>query len=298
MRLLTRPDLDGLTCAVLLSRVESIEEVIFVEPHPLQSGQLEVRPTDIVANLPYHPSCGMWFDHHASNALPEGTRFNGAFHVDPSAARTVYNYYQGRNMADLEELLIATDKVDSAQLTLEDVLRPQGYVLLAMTLDPRTNLDPEGDLYYRQLFEWMKTDTLQELLNRPAVRWRVEKILAEQAAFEQAIREHSSVEGNVLITDFRGLDPQPVGSRFLVYAVFPQCNTSLKLYPARQDARRVGMSVGHSIWDRTQPVSAGALCARYGGGGHVGAGSCVVAADQADRIKAEMLGILQGREPF
>lgn len=298
MRLLTRPDLDGLTCAVLLSRVETITEVVFVEPHPLQTGQVKVLPTDIVANLPYHPDCGMWFDHHASNALPADTRFKGAFHVDPSAARTIYNHYQGRNMGDLGELLEATDKIDAAQLTLEDVLKPEGYVLLSLTLDPRTNLENDGDVYYHQLLEWLKTDTLEQLLQRPPVLRRIEKILAEQQAFERAIREHSRPEGNVLVTDFRGISPQPVGSRFLVYALFPQCNTSLKLYPARQDAHKVGMSVGHSIWNRSQPVSAGALCARYGGGGHVGAGSCVVPADQVARIEQEMLAILQGQVAF
>lgn len=333
MRLLIRPDLDGLTCAVLLSRVLTIDEVVFVEPHPLQTGQVEVRSTDIVANLPYHPNCGMWFDHHASNALPEGTPFQGAFHVDPSAARTIFNYYEGRNMEPYLELLEATDRVDSAQLSLEDVLHPEGYVLLSLTLDPRTNLDPGSDRYYHQLLEWLKTDSIEMLLAREEVRSRVERILGEQQAFETALRSRSHRVGPVVVTDFRGLDPQPVGSRFLVYALFPECSLSLKAYPAKRNPLDVGLSIGHSIFFNAggksvigsqnssgtslknngnhekngretgashSPalVSAGALCAVYGGGGHVGAGSCVVSADKADAIMEEMLQVMQGLKPM
>lgn len=288
MRVLTRPDLDGLTCAVLLKVVEAVDEVIFVEPHPFQTGQIEVRATDIVANLPYHPGCGKWFDHHASNALPPGTPFVGAFHVDPSAARTIFNHYQDPRLERYRELLEATDKVDSAQLSLEDVLNPEGYVLLSLTLDPRSNIDTEGGKYFYDLLAWLATDDLSTLLSRPAVAWRTQKLLAEQEAFRACLQKHSFQDGNVVITDFRALHPQPVGSRFLVYALFPTCDTSIKAYPAHKNPGHVGLSIGHSIFLKTQTVSAGALCAQFGGGGHVGAGSCVVKAEVADEILQHM----------
>lgn len=293
MRVLTRPDLDGLTCAVLLSVVEKVEEVVFVEPHPFQTGQIEVRPTDIVANLPYRPGCGKWFDHHASNALPPGTPFVGAFHVDPSAARTIFNHYRAPRLDRYQELLEATDKVDSAQLTLEDVLNPAGYVLLSLTLDPRSNLDSEGGRYFYELLDWLSTDDLPTLLQRPSVAKRTQKLLQEQNAFREALERHSFQDGNVVVTDFRGLSPQPVGSRFLVYALYPDCNTSLKAYPAHRNPGHVGLSIGHSIFLKTQTVSAGALCAEYGGGGHVGAGSCVVKAEAADDIMLAMRRVLR-----
>lgn len=293
MRVLTRPDLDGLTCAVLLSVVEKVEEVVFVEPHPFQTGQIEVRPTDIVANLPYRPGCGKWFDHHASNALPPGTPFVGAFHVDPSAARTIFNHYRAPRLDRYQELLEATDKVDSAQLTLEDVLNPAGYVLLSLTLDPRSNLDSEGGRYFYELLDWLSTDDLPTLLQRPSVAKRTQKLLQEQNAFREALERHSFQDGNVVVTDFRGLSPQPVGSRFLVYALYPDCNTSLKAYPAHRNPGHVGLSIGHSILLKTQTVSAGALCAEYGGGGHVGAGSCVVKAEAADDIMLAMRRVLR-----
>jgi hypothetical protein len=288
MRLLTRADLDGITCAVFLRIVEPIDEVVFVEPHSMQTGQIEVRPDDVIANLPYHPDCGMWFDHHLSNAPAAGTVFKGAFHVDPSAARTIFDYYKDPRLEPYRELLEATDKVDAAMLTLDDVRNPSGYVLLSLTIDPRSNLE-NADRYHHQLLDWLRDLPIDEVLEQPEVVWRCRKILDEQQAFEQALIERSRAEGNVVVTDFRGLEPQPVGSRFLVYALFPQCNVSLKLYPARSNPGEVGISIGHSIFNRTSGANAGEICRRYGGGGHRGAASCVVPADRADAVAREML---------
>ena len=297
MRLLTRADLDGLTCGVLLSVVEPIDEVVFTEPHLMQQGKIEVFPDDIIANLPYHPACGMWFDHHVSNKPPEGTRFKGAFHLDPSAARTIHDYYQDPRFARYDELLEATDRVDAAQLTLEEILSPSGYVLLSLTLDPRSHLEP-SDRYCHDLLEWLKTDSIEEILAKPEVSRRCNRILEDQKRFEKLLLERSRAEGNVVVTDFRGIEHLPAGSRFLVYALFPRCNASIKIYPARGDKNAVGISLGHSIVNRTQRVNVGRVCARFGGGGHHGAGSFVTRPADVERVVAEILRLLQRNEPI
>ncbi len=296
MRLLTRADLDGLTCGVLLSVVEPIDEVVFTEPHLMQQRKVEVRPDDIIANLPYHPACGMWFDHHVSNKPPKGTRFKGAFHLDPSAARTIYNYYRDPGFERYRELLEATDRVDAAQLTLEEILSPSGYVLLSLTLDPRSHLEP-SDRYCHDLLEWLKSEPIEKIMARPEVSRRCNRILEDQKRFEKLLRERSRAEGSVVVTDFRGIDDLPAGSRFLVYALFPRCNASIKIYPARGEKDGVGISLGHSIVNRTQRVNVGRICARYGGGGHHGAGSFVIPPDRVDQVVNEVLQILQANQP-
>lgn len=292
MRLLTRADLDGLTCAVLLSIVESIDEVVFVEPHKMQAGGIQVGPEDIIANLPFHPACGMWFDHHISNALPPERSFRGAFGIDPSAARTIYKHYQDPRFEPFMELLEATDKVDAAILSMDDVRHPEGFVLLSLSLDPRSNLE-DSDQYYHLLLELLKTAPVDVILERPEVKSRCSRILNEQTRFEQVLLERSRAEKNVVVTDLRGIDPLPVGSRFLVYTLFPECNASIKIYPSRESRGDVGISLGHSIFNRTQTVNVGKVCARYGGGGHAGAGSLVVPADQVDKVVREVLAVLQ-----
>lgn len=51
-------------------------------------------------------------------------------------------------------------------------------------------------------------------------------------------------------------------------------------------------AVGHSIFNRTCNTSVGELMSRYGGGGHRGAGTCVLplenAADAIDQILFEL----------
>ena len=66
MRLLTRSDFDGLICAVLLKHIGIMDEWKFVHPKDVQDGLLEVTTDDFLANVPYVPGVGMWFDHHSS----------------------------------------------------------------------------------------------------------------------------------------------------------------------------------------------------------------------------------------
>src|SRR4029079_9669357 len=97
MRLVTRGDLDGLTCAVLLSLNEQIESISLVHPQDVSDGRADIQPGDVIANLPSHPGCALWVDHHqhtaTANIPPEA--FRGAFAQAPSAARLVYEYYGG-----------------------------------------------------------------------------------------------------------------------------------------------------------------------------------------------------------
>ena len=85
MRIVTRPDFDGVVCAVLLFNVETINEPVeWVEPSEIQKDRVEIRQGDIVANLPYNDKCSMWFDHHCTNEISRP--FRGSFKIAPSAA--------------------------------------------------------------------------------------------------------------------------------------------------------------------------------------------------------------------
>ena len=90
MRIVTRPDFDGVVSAVFLYETEKIDEPIkWVEPSEIQSGNVEIRDGDIVANLPYDPRCTLWFDHHVSNEMEQLPP--GLFRIAPSAAGLVYD---------------------------------------------------------------------------------------------------------------------------------------------------------------------------------------------------------------
>ena len=92
MRLVTRGDLDGLTASILLSEMEAVDEILLVHPQDITDRKVAISGNDILANVPYHPAAGMWFDHHAHTVMPEGA-FRGAYAVAPSVARVIYDHY-------------------------------------------------------------------------------------------------------------------------------------------------------------------------------------------------------------
>jgi hypothetical protein len=295
MRLVTRGDLDGLTCAVLITSCEPIEEILLAHPQDITDKRLSIGARDILANLPYQSGCGKWFDHHLlteSNERPPET-FDGRYGLAPSAARVAYENYLAANpgLQRFERLLAETDRLDSAQLNIDDVLDPKGYILLGYTLDPRSGLGAYQD-YFKQLVDWLKTQPIEQILASPQVQERVSRMQAGDKSFREATLDHSRLDGNVLVTDFRDVDPLPVGNRFLVYTLFPQANVSLRVHwgPNRE---RVAAAVGHSIFNRTSRTNVGLLMSRYGGGGHRGAGTCLLPAEKADALIAELIAIMK-----
>jgi hypothetical protein len=295
MRLVTRGDLDGLTCAVLITSCEAIDQIVLIHPQDITSKKFALEKGDILANLPYSTGCGKWFDHHLlteSNERPPEL-FDGKYGLAPSAARMVYEYYRPEHAAlqKHERLLYETDRLDSAQLNIDDVLDPKDYVLLGFTLDPRTGLGAYQD-YFRKLVDWVKDLPVEEVLKQPEVQDRVKKMREQDAAFREVTVAHSRLDGNVVFTDFRGVDAAPVGNRFLIYTLFPQANISLRVHwgPTRQ---HVAAAVGHSIFNRTSRTNVGFLMSRYGGGGHKGAGTCLLPADRADAFIAEMISVMK-----
>jgi nanoRNase/pAp phosphatase (c-di-AMP/oligoRNAs hydrolase) len=298
MRLVTRGDLDGLTSAVIITLKEPVEDILLVHPQDITDKRIEIGPGDILANVPYDPRCGLWFDHHLltdSNEKPP-EQFKGRYRIAPSAARLVYEYYTEKYPGDaqlerLERLVDETDRLDAALLTPDDVENPREYILLGYTIDSRTGLGSFDD-YFRKLVEWLKTMSIQEVLAQPEVRERIERMRNESVEFKQLLERNSFRLNNVVVTDLREIDRLPAGNRFLVYSLFPEANVSLRVHwGPRQNT--VIAAVGHSIFNRTCNTSVGELMSRYGGGGHRGAGTCVLPLDHAADAIDEILFELQ-----
>jgi hypothetical protein len=295
MRLVTRPDLDGLTCAVLLSDCEPVESIELVHPQDITDRRIPIGPEDILANMPYHPACGLWFDNHVltdPRSMPPRT-FRGRYGQSPSAARVVYEHYAAEHpaLSRYEPLLGEADRLDSGRLTMQDVLSPAGYILLGFTLDPRTGL---GDVrgYFLDLLPAVKEMPVEDVLGLPPVRERVQSLREQDRDFREAALAHSRLEGNVVVTDFRPADHLPAGNRFLVYTLFPEATVSVRVQWGPQ-RRHVAVSVGRSIFNRASRTNCGVLMSLYGGGGHPGAGACVLSLATADAQISEIVSTLK-----
>ncbi len=298
MRLITRSDFDGLACAVLLREVESIDSVEFVHPKDVQDGKVSVGSNDILTNLPYVPGIGMWFDHHSSEIVrnEDTATYRGRFEVAPSAARVVFKHYGEAKLGKYAKLLESVDKSDAAQLTIEDVKTPSGWMLLSFVMDPRTGLAYHRDyrISNRDLMSKMidliaqHPDDPDAVLADPDVKERIDRYFEQQEEFDRATRAHSRVEGNMIVTDLRGTGEPPAGNRFLVYTIYPEANIQVRIFDGRK-GEFVVCAVGHSIFNRTSKTDIGKLMDRYGGGGHRGAGTCQLPLADADAKLAEIL---------
>lgn len=302
MRLITRSDFDGLVCAVLLREVEQIDSVEFVHPKDVQDGKVAVGRNDVLTNLPYVAGAGLWFDHHSSEIVrnEDTASYRGRFEIAPSAARVVYNHYGPQRLSKYATLLESVDKSDAAQLTREDVLNPGGWMLLSYVMDPRTGLAYHRDyrISNRELMAKMidliaaHPDDPEAVLADADVKERIDRYFAQQEAFERFTREHSRVEGNVIITDLRGAGDPPAGNRFLVYILFPEANIQVRIFDGRK-GEFVVCAVGHSIFNRTSKTDVGRLMDRFGGGGHRGAGTCQLPVGEAEAKLREIVDTIK-----
>ena len=291
MRIITRGDLDGLTCATLITSMERIDSIELVHPKDMQDGKVPVTGEDIICNLPHHPNCGLWFDHHFGYDEAEIVgAYKGKYGVAPSASRLVFEYYDNPNLNRFGELVSETDRVDSAQLTMADITEPKRYVLLSYTLDPRTGLGGSFRSYFMHLLNWIKVHPIEDVLEIPEVQEKVQAILQNEKNFKKTLQKRAKLDGNVVLTDFRRVE-RPVGNRFMIYALFPQSNVWMNVFKGHENT--VVIALGHSILNRTCATNIGELTASYGGGGHRGAGTCQVPKAKAAKVINEILGTLK-----
>jgi len=296
MRIVTRPDFDGVVCAMLLrDAIDTTLPIFWVEPGDMQQGRVDVQAGDIVANLPFHDRCAMWFDHHYSNV--PARPFEGMFEMAPSAAGLVYRYYADQRTRDWDELIRQTDKIDAAALSEDEVQFPEKYpyVLLSMTVSGR-NLEDEP--YWNRLVELLRTRTMDEIMTDADVKRRCQIVVDENRTYRDYLRQYTEVKGVVAVTDFRPLEETPRGNRFLVYSMFPETVVQMKIRLADRERDKVIVSLGHSIFNRNCRVNVGALLSDYHGGGHPGAGSCSFHVRHSDAYIDALLEALMRNEPL
>ena len=297
-RLVTRSDFDGLVCAALLRQMDILGDVKFVHPKDVQDGKVELGPTDITTNLPYHPGVHLAFDHHSSEMVRITRRHDN--HViwpgAESAARVVYEYYGGAPVfpSISEEMMDAVDKADAAQFTLEEILNPEGWVLLNFLMDPRTGLGRFRNFrisnyqLMMQLIDACTTMTVEQILRTPDVSERVDLYDEHAERAKEQVLRCASVHGNLVVLDLRNEEIIHPTNRFMIYALFPQCNISMHILWGLKQQNTV-FATGKSILDRSSKTNVGELMLQYGGAGHEAAGTCQVENEDAPRVLEELI---------
>jgi len=301
MRLITRSDFDGLACGALLEALGLIDEWLFVHPKDIQDGLIEATKNDIVANVPYIPGCGLWFDHHSSEdeRLGSEVTFEGVSKASPSCARVIYDYYGGdAKLGHLAEMVKYVDKVDSADLTADEIMNPKGWVLLGFIADPRTGLGRIRNFsisnldLMKKLAKATLSKPIEEILALSDVKERVDTYFEQHGKFIEMVKKYAKTEGNAIFIDLREAETIYAGNRFLLYTVFPEQNISVWVVDGKKKVNSV-ITVGYSVINKTAAVDVGSLMLKYGGGGHKAVGTCQVAYNDTDKIIREILDMIK-----
>ena len=296
-RLVTRSDFDGLVCAILLKHINLVDDILFVHPKDMQDGIIAVGPDDISTNLPFVDGVHIAFDHHHSETIRNKKRDNHVIDPDaPSAARVVYDYYGGAETfpASWKDMMEAVDKGDSAQFNMEEVLHAKGWELLNFIMDSRTGLGRFREFrisnyeLMMDLIEFGKDHNIDELLALPDVKERTDLYFEHEEKFKEQIQRCSTVHGNLVVLNLREEVIIYSGNRFVIYALFPQCNISIHIMWGLKKQNTV-FATGKSIFDRSSKTNVGELMLKYNGGGHNAAGTCQVPHEQNEACLAELI---------
>ncbi|MDB5101654.1 MAG: exopolyphosphatase, partial [Cyanobacteria bacterium RYN_339] len=73
----------------------------------------------------------------------------------------------------------------------------------------------------------------------------------------------------------------------------PLCTISLHVIDGFRK-QNTAIAIGKSIFDRSSKANVGELALKYGGGGHMNAGTCQVDNDKADAVVVELVSALNG----
>jgi len=300
MRLITRSDFDGLACGALLESLGLVDEWLFVHPKDIQDGLIQATKNDIVANVPYIEGCGLWFDHHSSEEerLGKDLKFEGVSQKAPSCAHVVYEYYGKEKLGKFADMIKYVDKMDSADLTIDEIMNPSGWILLGFITDPRTGLGRIRNFTISN-FDLMKklaretfTKPIEEILASPDVKERIEVYFEQHNLFIEMVKGHAKIEGNAIYVDLRGIENIYSGNRFLLYTLYPKQNISVWVVDGKKKVNTV-ITVGYSIINKTATVDVGSLMLKYGGGGHKAVGTCQVPYEETDKIIAEIVAAVK-----
>lgn len=302
-RLVTRSDFDGLVCAMILKEKGLIDDIKFVHPKDVQDGKVDITSRDITTNLPFDQRVGLAFDHHESELTRNANvDYEGRYIIDgdaKSAARVVYDYYGGKEALPRisTELMEAVDKGDSADFTLDEILNPEGWVLMNFLMDARTGLGRFREFHISNYNLMMKLidlcldHSVEDVLADPDVQERVELYFDQQERFTEQVRRLARVEGRVVVLDLRNEETIYAGNRFMIYALHPETQISVHVAWGFRK-QNTAVMIGKSILDKRSEANIGELCLSYGGGGHRNAGTCQIDNDKVDEALPHIIAAL------
>lgn len=291
-RIVTRPDFDGIVCASLLKDIYGKRlPVIWIEPEDIRKKNITIGASDVLANLPFDSRCSLYFDHHITNLPPKDKP--GLFALDPSAARLIYRYFKGKFSRDFTSLVKQTDRIDSANLTREEIISPEqnSYLLLAMTL--YTAMREEDEEYWNYLVNSLLCHEIEQIMEDDQVKRRCKNFSNQAPLFKRILIENTRIIDNIALTDFREVKPLIFGNRFLIYTIYPEIDINFRIIQSTTNSSEVHFHIAYNIFNTKPKIDIGNMLKKYGGGGHPSAGGITINNGKAEKLIDEIIGIIK-----
>ena len=133
------------------------------------------------------------------------------------------------------------------------------------------------------LIAYCKDHDIDDVLKLPDVQERITLYKEHEIAAKEQIQRCTKVYDNLAVLDLRLEEIIYAANRFMIYALFPNCNISIHVMWGLKQQNTV-FAIGKSILNRTSKTNIGELCLSYDGGGHANAGTCQVDNADCDRV--------------
>jgi hypothetical protein len=166
-------------------------------------------------------------------------------------------------------------------------------VLLSLTI---SNEILPNEPYWNKLVKLFGEFDIHQVLENAEVKRHCQMVVTQNDRYVGFLREHTRLNQQVSITDFRPFNNPPGGNRFLVYSLFPESAVNVRIRYEDPDKDIIVVNVGHSIFNPKCNVNVGLMLARYEGGGHRGAGSTRLPVDKADEAIRQIIDCLVKNE--
>jgi len=240
------------------------------------------------------PRMRWWFDHHPTAFQPPALReifereHAPTWFFDPHApscagfiAKTLAQGWKWQPPPHLADAVTWADKIDAAKFSsaAEAIsLQLPAQRIAAWLANGRTGMDTA------RYIDWLSHASLAEVAQRPELAPQIAAIEQERAKDVDQIRALAKWHDDIVVFD-RFDDVGARNPGFLGYWLFP---ASLYAVAGTRTAQTIKITVGLNKWTtstRKPTIDVGALCARFGGGGHAVVGGITLRGDELARAR-------------
>jgi len=246
------------------------------------------------------PKMKWWFDHHPTAFQPASLRevyehaHSPTWFFDPTAPscaglmrRALAEHWHWQPPPHLADAVTWADKIDAARFASAEeavALTNPAQRLAAWLAHGRSRLDTA------HYVGWLADSSLAEVAERPEIAPQLAAVEAERGREMEALRALASWHDDVVVFD-RFADVGARSPGFLGYLLFPACSYVVAGTRTRDSIK---ITVGVNPWTK-QPRrhDIGALCAKYGGGGHAVVGGVTLRGDELPRAQATLAALVR-----